>query len=187
MRYFRDGTWAAIASTLSRLPVQRNATVAMSPDLRTLLDLRRAAEGEAEAAVEQAVAERERVEREQARLVEARRTAQSAVAAAGTGAGAGTRAGAAARRDRHRRELERRAELACARVREHEDGPLAAARRAEQDAVDGLVRARVAREAVEQLDRHAREQEEKVDHRRAERAADEAAMTAHLRRRPPPS
>src|SRR5512133_3301073 len=156
MRYFRDGTWAAIASTLSRLPVQRNATVAMPPDLQSLLDLRRAAEGEAEAVVEQAVAQRTRAEREHARLVLARQTAQSAVAAARMGIGAGTRAAAAVRRDRHRRELERRAERACERVHAHEDGPLADARRAEQDALDGLVRARVAREAVEQLDQRAR-------------------------------
>ena len=70
MRYFLDGTWAAIDSTVCCLCPGRNAPLtAMAFRLQSLLDLRRNAESEAKGAFDRAMAARVMEVAEQSRLV----------------------------------------------------------------------------------------------------------------------
>jgi len=70
MRYFLDGTWAAIDSTVCCLCPGRNAPlIAMAFRLQSLLDLRRNAESEAKGAFDRAMAARVMEVAEQSRLV----------------------------------------------------------------------------------------------------------------------
>jgi len=186
MRYFLDGTWAAIASTLSRLRGRRNAGTAMAFHLQSLLDLRSDAEKAAKAAFELVAAARAREDREQARLVaewQSARSAREQATARWTSAPAN--AGQALTREQYRGRLDHDVARAARIAQEHRAGPLATATKSEDDARAACQEARLALEAILKVKGRAEAEEAQRAERRAEDEASDHANAAFARRRRP--
>jgi flagellar biosynthesis chaperone FliJ len=186
MRYFLDGTWAAIASTLSCLDGGSNAAPAslvMDQTLQTLLDLQRDAEETARAAMDVAVATRAREAAVQTDLRARWRMAQDTLGRElASGSEVPATAAEAVARERYRGDLAR--EVACtARLAEaHRDGPLASALGTENQARLVYEEARVAREAALELRERAQTEASKLANRRAEDTASDHAGAACFQR-----
>jgi flagellar biosynthesis chaperone FliJ len=154
--------------------------------LQSLISLRRNAEDAAGQALAQAIAVREREERQQERLAEAWRTArqgldeekqrQQAAPAPATAAIGQARA-------LYRRRLEGEVTRAATIAAQHRDTVFAGAVRREETARQALAQARAEREAVEKLEAAKETEAQKIADRRAEDAASDLAQAARIRRK----
>ena len=187
MRYFLDGTWAAIRSTVSSLGPRRNATQpSMSFQLQTLLDLRRNAEEGARQALDWAIASRRREEEEQTRLLARWREACDKAAQEDGRLAAGssptTAAQATARGNYLRRLREETTHLASI-AEDHRTTALATALAAEVAAQTNYEEARKACEVVEKLKERAGAEDARKAERRADESAADLAQARHFRLR----
>ena len=187
MRYFLDGTWAAIDSTVCCLCPGRNAPLtAMAFRLQSLLDLRRNAESEAKGAFDRAIAARVMEVAEQSRLVAMWRAAcdahgeelarQAAAPAPSTAAEARTRA-------LYRERLQEDASAQAHSAENHRTSALAAALAAEDQARAIYEETHKACQAVAKLKEHAEAEAERTAERQAESAAGDLAQAAYFKRK----
>jgi hypothetical protein len=176
MRYFRDGTWAAIQATVSRLLRRRNAVTTvttMTSPLTTCIRLRQKAEQTARAGLERAAAARIEADEREARLVEIRHTAEGALLRAERHRPSPSNAAEAQAQERYRARLAAAALRATRDVEQHRQGPRVVARAAEAQARAAYLQASAALAAAELLARRRAEEAGRQADRRAEDAAAE--------------
>jgi flagellar export protein FliJ len=179
MRYFLDGTWAAIWSTVSRILQTRNATP-MTSSLENLLDLRRTAEKEARRAYDEAASACEKAEEEQTRLCDLRYAAKHLceyeryrLALAPPPTKAAQALACASYLERLRNDVSHRERKA----EEHRVAVLDVAKNAREQARVAYEKAHKEREAAEKLQEREQLEEAKQSERRMDHAADDLAQT----------
>ena len=151
--------------------------------LQTLLDLKLRAEEDAERCLAEAMAFHAKVEvRQQALENQVTKARQQLTEARQASAEAAATAGDQLARERFRQRLAEAVRLRMEEAKAHRVGPLAEAKRLEQEARDKHLEARREREALE---KHKEKEEAKVRvvaERRAEDAASDLAIAAHFRK-----
>ena len=187
MRYFLDGTWAAIDTTVCCLCQGRNVPLtAMAFRLQSLLALRRNAESEAKGAFDRAIAARVMEVEEQSRLVAMWRAACDAHGeelARQAAAPAPTTAAEARTRALYRERLQEDASARARSAENHRASALAAALADEDKARATYEETHKACQAVEKLKEHAEAEEQRIAERQAENAAGDLAQAVYFKRK----
>ena len=178
MRYFLDGTWEAIPSTVSCLSQRRNATATMAFHLKMLLELRRDAVTVAKRDLEVSVAARLREEEEQNRLMAHWAQARNKLAQERERLSADLPAtGVQARaREPYLKRLDDEVARSAALAEAHRRSSLNAARVAENAAQSSYHAAQKACEATERLRTLREAEERRISDRRAEDGASDLAQ-----------
>lgn len=153
-----------------------------STNLTVLLDLRRAAEGEAERALAEAVAALGRAESEQTRLEALVAQAEQALTA--DKQRSPTKASQGLARERFRQRLLAQRELAKSEARQHRKGALMQARLAEASAAESLRQAGLERRAAERLCEKHQAEQRLAAARREERRDDDWVQASRHQRKP---
>jgi hypothetical protein len=188
MRYFLAEICATIRQTVSAPVTGRNVTeLPMASNLAVLLNLRRAAEKEAQKAQAEAVAARLRAEEEQQRLDSAAEQARHALEHETKQRAAATAPEVVADallRERYRQRLGAALERAAGKAAQHRQGPLDQAKAAENTATARVRQARQERQAIEKLMARQEADQRKHAQRRAEDAAGDWVQSSQNRRKP---
>jgi len=151
--------------------------------LQTLLDLKLRAEEDAETCLAEAMAFHAKVEaRQQALENEVTKARQRLTEARQASADAAATAGDQLARERFRQRLAEAVRLRMEEAKAHRVGPLAEAKRLEQEARDKHLEARREREALEKHKEKEAAKARVVSERRAEDAASDLAIAAHFRK-----
>jgi flagellar biosynthesis chaperone FliJ len=188
MRYFLAGICATIRQTVSAPVTGRNVTeLLMASNLAVLLNLRRAAEEEAQKAQAEAVATRLRAEEEQQRLDSAAEQARHALEQDTKQRTTATAAEVVADgllRERYRQRLTATLARAMEKAVQHQQGPLELAQAAQHAAAARVRQARQERQAIEKLMARQEADQHKQAQRRAEDAAGDWVQSSQNRRKP---
>ena len=188
MRYFLAGICATIRQTVSAPVTGRNVTeLPMASNLAVLLNLRRAAEEEAQKAQAEAVAARLRAEEEQQRLDSAAEQARHVLEQATKQRAAATAPAVVADallRERYRQRLTAAVARAAKGAADHRQGPLELAQAAENAAAARVRLARQERQAIEKLRARQAADQHRKNERRAEDAVGDWVHASQNRRKP---